>query len=230
MIRSELNGLRISITPEGFDDLGRQLTLDNLQIVAEFKKIVQRYTELARAEAVKNVSGGVVTYSGGSFVINRQTRKLAGSIQTTYPSPLSGVVIAKAEYAAAIEAGVPYPVDLKPSLMGKTVFIPFRTPYGNRVSPIQFPVQTSSRGGNNPQDPAQTRQVVQSVPLMSSGGRRTGNQFGVFRRVGPNSTGWIIPPRKARPFMGAAAEKIAPLFEADIEKAYVEFVERKGGK
>lgn len=227
------SGLEVSVTLEGFEELSSNLTFDNLDLVASMKKIVREWTKRAQAQAVQNVSGGQVIYSGGSFVINRQTGKLARSIQKEYPSALSGVVIAnlggdggKGDYAAAIEYGVPFPVDLKPSLMGKTVFIPFSSAYGNRSGPIPYPVQTSAKGGNSPQDPAQTRNVTVSIPVFNSKGQRSGNKFGVFRKVGPNTQGFIIPPRAARPFMQAAAEAITPGFEEAIRTAYAEHIRR----
>lgn len=102
-----------------------------------------------------------------------------------------------------------------------TVFIPFATATGNRDTAIQFPVQTSSTGGNNAQDPEQPIKGLQTIAKTSSGGKSMGNAYGIFRRIGPNTQGFIIPPRLPRPFMKAAAEAIEPGLQAAVKAAVI---------
>lgn len=203
-------GLGITLEATGFEQAFRRPTLDNLDLLTTISKVVKKYAQMAQKQAVVNVSGGQVMYSGGVFVIHRQTGKLARSIQVSYPSPLSAVVMASAEYAAALEGGVPYPVDLKPSLMGKTVFIPFKN--------AQDPKAPRDSAGNY---------MGVSLPKYDSKGNRAGNRFGIFRRVTPNSTGWIIPPRPPRPFMRAAAEAVMPGYQKELTEAFRAAIEGK---
>jgi hypothetical protein len=193
------------------EELARALA-DSATQIREMQAIVRKWTIAAQRQAVKNVSGGIVTYSKGSFTIQRQTGKLARSIQASFPNALTGVVSATAEYAADVEQGTRGPVDMKPFLMGKTVPLPVPTPIALAAN------RWSKANGGSPTG-------FTKVQKVASTGALRGSAYIAFRKVGPNSKGWIIPQQPARPFMEAAGETIKPLFIADIEASWQRFVE-----
>lgn len=183
-----------TVTASGDDEqelIARLKTpLDQITAVRE---VIRKYARIAQREATANVSGRQVVFEGNSFVIKRQTGNLARSIQVVEVTPLSATIIAtgggerKQDYAAAVELGHKA-FDMKPFLMGKTV-------------PLEV-----SKG---------TPGAVQ-VSRVATTGRVMGSKFIIFRRVGPNSKGWIIPAQKPRPFMAATAATIAKPFAAAI--------------
>ena len=202
-----LSGYVLQADLHGFDRLITGLET-GLDAIVELRNTVQKYARLGQAQAVQNVSGNVVTYSGGTFVINRQTGKLARSIQI-YPDPsgslLGAVIVAGANYAAAVENGTTGPVDLKPSLMGKTI-------------PIMV------RGGKKARDKAIASGDATAVERHASTGRKMETAAIIFRKVGPKSKGWIIPQQPARPFMLAMAEDIGPKFTAEIQSVFEKYL------
>jgi len=196
---------------KGADELAERLSI-SATAIRELQAIVRKYTRLAQKTAVQNVSGGIVTFSKGSFTIQRRTGKLARSIQASFPNPFSGLVEATAEYAADVEQGTRGPVDMKPFLMGKTVPLPVAGAIGRAAN------RWSKANGGSPTG-------LTKITKVSSTGKVSGSQFIAFRKVTANSKGWIIPQRPPRPFMEAAAEKIEPLFRDEIETAWTRFIE-----
>jgi len=152
-----------------------------------------------------------VTFNGQSFIINRQTGKLARSIQITYPNPLAAVIEASAEYASDVEKGHG-PVDLKQtSLAGKIVPLP--------VTKMQYQMaKAAEKAGFG------TVSGLKKISLVASTGKVMGSKFVIFRRVG--KTGWIIPAQKPRPFMAETAAYIEPLFKSDVERTLVDYYDR----
>ena len=62
--------------------------------------------EVVRAQAVRNVSGYPVTYTGGVFRVNVQTGALKGAIESEWPygNPLQGRVLVNGAHTAASQA------------------------------------------------------------------------------------------------------------------------------
>jgi hypothetical protein len=201
----------LGLTLIGADKLAERLSVSATSI-RDLQAIVRKYTVAAQKMAVQNVSGGVVTYSKGTFTIQRMTGKLARSIQASYPNAFSGVVTAGAEYAADVEQGTRGPVDMKPFLMGKTVPLPVAGAIARAAT------RWSKANGGSPTGFTRVQKIASTGKLM-------GSAYIAFRKVGPNSKGWIIPQQPARPFMQATAEKIEPLFRADVEAAWARFIE-----
>lgn len=219
-------GFLITARLEGFDQTIGRLER-GLDAIYEMRKVVLDFAYRAQAQAVRNVSGVTVDYSGGSFVINRQTGKLAQSIQVlpgVGGSVLSAVVRATAKYADYVEGGVDHPIDMKKYLpKNKAIPIKVHGPNGNRFIP--FPVMTGLIAGEPAGNSHQGRVLARKVPKKSSTGKLVGFNYVIFRRVTPQSKGWIIPPRPARPFMQAAAEKIEPDFQRSLAETYAKFLE-----
>lgn len=213
----------LEIETEIVDQYAEQLATSLTGIKAVSLAVYKAADEL-QAQAVQNVSGNQVTFDGNTFVVNRQTGKLARSINVRR-GPLSATVVADAEYASYVEEGVLHPVDMKQSLMGKTIPIRVSGPKGNRagLGPISHPIY-----GNSNQDPEKTSAT--KVPKLSSSGKKVGNMFVIFRKVTKSSKGWIIAPRMPRPFMRAAAAEIEPKFAKAVEDAVVAHFGTLGSK
>lgn len=181
--------------------------MQGLETIVELQRTVRTFAHKLQAQAVANVSGIAVTYSGGTFVINRQTGKLARSIQVVPgggsgngSGRLTASVVASASYASAVEGGS-QARDMKPYLMGKTIPLPFK-------------------GSSRMNDAVVTFGLGKETQRKSSTGRKAGKSTTVFVKVGPQSRGWIIPAQPARPFMQAAGETIMPEFQAAIAEAF----------
>lgn len=194
----------------GIDEIASRVgtPLDRISAV---RKAVAKNTREARRQATINVSNTSVTYEGKTFIIKRQTAKLARSIQVVSITPLSGTVAAMAEYAGAIEEGHKE-IDLKPSLMGKTVPLPVDpngpiSAFGKKLTPV-----VAKAGG------------IARIEKMSSTGKTSRWTYIAFRRVGPNSHGWIIKAAPGRPFMAAAGEQVRPQFVEDVSQAVTDFM------
>lgn len=193
-----------TVKVEGADELIAALRTP-LEQISAIRGVVRKFAREAQREATMNVSGRQVSFEGGSFIINRQTGNLARSIQIVDVSALSATIVATGggergeDYAAAVETGHKA-FDLKPFLMGKTV---------------PLPVTKGTPG-------------AVMVPNVATTGRQMGNKFILFRRVGPNSKGWIIPAAPPRPFMAAAAATIAGPFNEAILEALRENIEGAG--
>lgn len=223
-------GFVLSASLDGFDELVTRLDT-GLDTIWKLRDVVTEYAYKTQAQSVLNVSGTTVTYSGGTFVVNRQTGKLAQSIQVlsgwaTGGHGLAAVVYASAKYADIIESGVDHPVDMKPYLMGKTIAIKVGK-NGNRFIP--YPVMSGLGADGSPAGNShQGRVTARKVPKRASTGKLVGFDYVIFRKVTAQSKGWIIPPRPARPFMQAAAEKIEPEFQRAIADAYANFLQGEG--
>jgi hypothetical protein len=180
---------------------------EGLEAVRDLKGVLRTNTQRIYDQALQNVSGIEVQYSGGTFVINRVSGHLAQSLEMVenwQGKPLAMAVNAAANYASDVEHGAPAH-DMKPYLMGKTIAI--------RLDPA---------GGYRTNRPMPLD--VQKRPLFGSTGRKVGSEMVIFRRVGPNSKGWIIPAQKPRPFMQAAVEKVRPMLEDDVRRALSKYV------
>jgi hypothetical protein len=199
MIESMSSGFTISVDVSSLQGQAARLG-SSLDAIADIGRIVEKYAHLAQAQAVQNASGITVSYSSGSFIINRQTGKLVRSIQLMKVLPTYALVKANAEYADAVEDGHKA-IDLKPKLMGKT--IPIRLKSGSSM--ISF--------GN-----------AKEVERRSSSGEIIGSSLIIFRKVTKHSKGWIIPAARGRPFMQAAGESIAKPFQRDVLDAYSRFL------
>ena len=201
----------IAAQVEGLDNVVQRLGA-GLFTIAALSQTVRKYAYMAQAQAVKNVSGVQVTYSGGTFVVNRITGKLAQSISVLQVTPLAAIVMASAKYADAVEGGSKER-DMKPYLLGKIIPIRARGSGGGQLAqqngmPTQGPVYRGAR----------------MVPKYNSKGKVSKKEWISFRRVTATSKGWIIPPRPARPFMAAAGEVIEPLFAAEIAAVYAKHI------
>lgn len=216
-------GIIVSVDASNLQGYSRRLT-SNLDLVGAVARIVKKHANRAQAQAILNVSGVLVQYSGGVFTIARQSGKLAQSIQIQRVTYTSALIRATAKYADAIEGGVEHPVDLKPYLMGKTIPIKLKGQNGNKY--VTYPVMTGlldgSPAGNSHQGPTAG---IKKVARKASTGALTGHDYIIFRKVTPRSKGWIIPPRPKRPFMEAAAEKIEPDFSKEVADTLQRYVE-----
>lgn len=183
------------IKGEADQDLIARLTTP-IEANPAIRKVMQKYARVAQREATQNVSNRQVNFEGSSFVIKRQTGNLARSIQVTEVTALTATIVAsgggdkKEDYAAAVEEGH-REFDMKPFLMGKTV-------------PLMVSKGTPG---------------AMAVPQVATTGRVMGNKFIIFRKVGPNSKGWIIPAMAARPFMAAAGAAVAEPFGEAVAEA-----------
>lgn len=176
-----------------------------LDALFEMRQSVREHAYKLQAQAVANVSGVTVQYSGGSFLINRRTGKLVRSIQITQNAGVfSANVVASANYASAIEGGTGQH-DLKPLLMGKTIVFQFKGSEEERVKAV-----------------AEKRAYQKD--RKTSTGKPLKTQTIEFRKVGPKSQGWIVPAQKKRPFMQAAAETIQPLFTASVDAIVTKYL------
>jgi hypothetical protein len=188
--------IEVSAKVTGVDDITAALK-DGLTTLSDVKGGIRKYTEMAHARAVQNVSGVESMFKGNFFLIYRRTGKLARSFRVTYPNALSSIIVNEANYASYVEEGHPA-FDMKPYLMGKTIPLPVR--------------------GGNPR--------ATSRRLRASTGRKSKVETIAFRRIGPNTKGWIIPAAQPRPFMAAAGEYIEPLFSAGIDEILRRAIER----
>lgn len=218
-------GIAITVDVRDLEAASKRLQ-SSLDTINALQQVVRKYAYIAQAQAVLNVSGISVTYSGGSFVIHRQTGRLAQSIQVWHMSGLASVIRATAKYADIIESGVLHPVDMKPFLRGKMIPIKLKGQQGNRF--ISHPVMTGlgSNGkpaGNSHQGP--DTPGIRKIARYGSTGKLVGHDYVIFRKVTPQSKGWIIPPRLPRPFMQAVAEKIEAPFRDEVAEAYARFIE-----
>ena len=218
---SDPSPIVLNATVEGLDDIVQRLDAGLLTIAA-FSQVVKQHAYMAQAQAVVNVSGVQVTWSGGFFTVNRGVSgKLAQSITVLQPNALSAIVKANAKYANAIEGGVDHPIDMKPYLLGKT--IPIRTRGMGDAHLAQTSVQGPALWAMRVEGPV--RGGVKRMVKKNSKGKVSKVEFIAFRRVTAVSKGWILPVRPARPFMLAAAEKIEPLFGAAVAEVYRKHVE-----
>lgn len=182
----------------------------SLSGIKEIEGVIRKFTNMAQREAVANVSNNGFVYDGRSIFIRRRTGKLARSIQVVSVTPLSGALEASAEYAEPIEEGHG-PVDMKPYLMGKTVMIPIagRT-QGMPDSGGRISFFTDAENGR------QSVKVTR-ISKKATTGRKAGVQNVIFRRIGPNTKGFIIPRQPPKPFMSAAGQKVEEPFRNEIE-------------
>ena len=198
--------LSLDIEVGGLNDLALSMR-GGLGVISEMRAVLQKYTYKLQAQAVQNVSGINVTYAGGTFIINRQTGKLARSIQVD-PSygagGLSSRVYASASYASAVENGSPER-DLKAVLMGKVIPLPVK-------------------GNLKEKKAAVAAGTASAVSKFASTGRQTRTEYIAFRRITPNSKGWIIPAQPGRPFMAAAAEVIQPAFAHAVAETFAKYL------
>jgi hypothetical protein len=205
-------GLTLTASVDGLDEIVTTLEAGLLTIAA-LSRVVGDFAKQIQAQATLNVSGTQVTYSGGTFIVNRVTGKLSQSFNRAQINPLSAIVVNTASYANAIEAGVDHPVDLKPLLMGKT--IPIRTRGMGDAHLAQqngLATQGPVKGG------------VSQHKRKNSKKRTSKIEYIAFRKVTVNSKGWVIPPRAPRPFMLAAAEALQIPFSDAIAAAYAEYL------
>jgi hypothetical protein len=213
-------GLTLTVAVDGLDAIVQRLDA-SLFTIAALSRTVKEYGRIAQAQAVVNVSGVQVTYSGGTFVVNRVTGKLAQSITMAQVNPLAAIVKATAHYADIIESGRDHPLDMKPKLMGKT--IPIRTRGMGDAHLAQTSVQGPALWAMPTQGPV--KGGVTKVKRKNSKGRTSKIEFIAFRKVTSASKGWIRPIVKPRPFMLATAEKIEPLFATAIADVYAKYIE-----
>jgi hypothetical protein len=200
---SGIAGYEVTADVKGLD--GVVTTVEKgLDAILDLRRVVRQYLAEAQSQAVRNVSGIEVQYSGGTFTINRQTGKLVRSIQIYDSGPLSGYVVAGANYASALENGSPAR-DMKPSLLGKI---------------IPFPVT----GTTKEKKQAVADGNATAIQKYGSTGRKTRVEYIAFRKVGPNSKGFIIPAQPPRPFMQATAEVIGPKFSRAVADAFAKFI------
>jgi len=190
--------IEVSANLQGISDITRGLG-EGFEYLAETKAAIRKFAYLAMARATQNVSGGVVTYKGGNFTINRRTGKLARSFRVLFPNALGAIIINEANYASYLNDGT-RAHDMKPHLIGKTV-----------------PLRVGKLGGGVKRQ------------LKSSTGRKGRSEYISFRKVTSSSKGWIIPAQEARPFMDEAGVYIEPLFAAGMEAVLVRYLNKLGG-
>jgi hypothetical protein len=189
-----------------------------------------------QARAVRNVSGYPVRYDGQTFRVVVRTGALKGAIEMQWPyqSPLQARVFVNgahtaqpfqmgdqlvkprpvAVYAAAIEFGHG-PIDLKQSMMGKTVPF-FASRSSSSTGPYAARGVTETADGQWENKALNNRLQARGKAPMYFGQRKTtaayegakggaASYFIAFRKVG--KTGWVIPEAKPRPFMRAAVRQ-----------------------
>ena len=196
----------LSLEVDGLNDIVTSMAT-GLDAIVAMRKCVERASIEIQAQAVRNVSGITVEYSGGTFIINRQTGKLVRSIQILPDfggGVLSSLVVAGANYAAAVEFGT-QERDLKELLMGKV--IPFQV-----------------KGTAKEKKEAVADGTATAVNKYASTGKKNRVEYIAFRKIGPNSKGWIIPAQPARPFMQAAAEVVLPKFRDAVAETLAQFI------
>jgi hypothetical protein len=182
----------------------------SLTTIAAVQRVLKTHAQMLQARAVANVSGNSVTFQGKTFIINRQTGKLARSIQIADAGPLALRVVASAEYAGDVELGTRGPVDLKHTkLAGKIVPMPV----GNK--------QGKAWAAN----PANAPSNFKANTVMATTGKKMGMKYIRFMRVpGPGGKGWIIPKREGRPFMAEAADYVLPLLTQAVQTAFADYL------
>jgi len=181
----------IAVEAKGAEEFAEKLAT-SLTAISKLQKVLHRWSNKLRAAAVANASGKTVSYKGSSFTINRQTGFLTKSIQVSQTGPLADEVRATAAYAAAVEEGHKS-FDMKP-------FLP-------KDKPIPIRVAAGTKG-------------AKEISLTGSTGTTTGKTWVLFRYVSPNSKGWIMPAKAARPFMAAAAAEIEPGFTKEVADTF----------
>lgn len=216
-------GISLTATTDGFDEVVQDLSA-GLSTIGAIAAVVLDYGQRLQAQAVRNVSGVQVTYSGGTFVVNRDTGFLSQNIRLTQPNPLGAMVTADTEYASYVHDGVDHPVDMKPFLMGKV--IPIRARGMGDAHLAQTSVQGAALWAMPTQGPV--KGGVTHKQKRNSKGRVSRNLYISFRRVTAASTGWIIPVRPPRPFLTAAVETIEPLFTAALAKTFADHINGGG--
>ncbi len=214
----------ISVEIDGADNLAKRMS-NSLQTLGSVQATLRKFGKIIQARAVANASGRVVSYRGTTWALFRRTGKLVRSIQVAGIDTYSVTVEATAEYAGDVEQGTRGPVDLKRTqLSGKVVPLP--------VSKAQTKALTAKNGRliqtifvgrfNSKQTSTSGFRVNNKV---ATTGRPQGATGILFRRVpGPNGKGWIIPQRKPRPFLQEAGDYAAPLFAAELETKFAQFL------
>lgn len=228
-LRVLLNTAKLNLSPDQLSKLGLTMRDSAARV---------------QARAVANVSGRPVRYDGRVFRVVPRTGALKGAIdmQWPYQSPLQARVFVDGnrmsmpeqiggraikprpvgEYAAAIEYGHG-PIDLKKTMMGKTVpFFASRSanttgPYNarglvevpgtagklweNKALNVKLTHPLFGRSTTTPKSPMYFRQQRTHAAYKGATGG-AGTYYIAFRKVGKK--GWIIPAAKPRPFMRAA--------------------------
>jgi hypothetical protein len=194
--------IQLDVKVTGLEKIvGRMET--SLSTIKRVHRVLIKHARMTQQRAVWNVSGNPVTFQGKTFIVNRQTGKLARSIQVVDTRPLSAAVEASAEYASDVELGTRGPTDLKQTkLAGKVVPLRLSKRIGQAVAAF---------GG------------AKAVQKKATTGRVMGTEYIAFRRVG--KTGWIIPQRAGRPFMAEAGDWIAPQLTQAVEKEFAAFLD-----
>jgi hypothetical protein len=205
----------------GFDGLMRKLST-SLTTINALQQVLRRNGTRLQQRAVHNVSGNVVSYKGRTWVVNRQTGKLARSIQQMSPAPLSVAVVASAEYASDVIEGTRGPIDLKRFLAGKIIPLPLSNAQGKAVNKGGIKTLFVGRFSNT----QTAASGIKKNTMTSSGGKSMGSKYVMFRRVPKvGGKGWIIPQRPPRPFLQEAADYVAPMLAEDVENAFKAFLE-----
>jgi hypothetical protein len=201
--------------------------------MAQLGGLVRQVGLMAQAQAVYNVSGYPVNYSGGFFRVNVRTGALKASISLQYPSKnqltarvyvTGSMSIASSipglskprpvsDYAGAVEWGHKQ-VDLKRTMQGKIV--PFFGSVSKANGPYAatglLPVDIDHDFGDPFASPEHIAKLAaKGKPPMyfirtKASSRGNSSYYISFRRVG--KTGWIIPRAKPRPFMRASGEQL----------------------
>jgi hypothetical protein len=205
----------------GFQNLMLKLST-SLSTIEELRNVLRRNGTRLQQRAVRNVSGVTVSYKGRTWVVNRQTGKLARSIQQMSPNPLSVAVVASAEYASDVAEGTRGPVDLKRFMAGKIIPLPLSNAQGKAVE--QGGVKSLFVGRFSSTQTSASG--VKKNNVVSSGGKSMGAKYVMFRRVPKvGGKGWIIPQRQPKPFLQEAADYVAPQLASDVEDAFKAFLE-----
>lgn len=190
--------IRISLRQEALLRAANRLSqLQHDDAYPRTAKAVQELTREAQRLMLKAVQGNRVSWSGGSFTINRIEGRLAGSILGGYRYPLGGDRLAggvevKIAYYKYIRDGI-RPYDMKPGLLAS-------------------PKAKTSKNG--------IRYLV--IPMREEPHRWSRR---VFRIVTSRSKGWIHPGMAPRPLdkyvneamRKRAAAKLRRALKADME-------------
>lgn len=224
MANRESVPVSINVDVSGFTDIMDRLQT-SLSTIDAIAFELRRHGRLAQRRAVANVSGVVRMFNGRSFVVNRQTGKLARSIQVTSPNPLAVTIEASAAYASDVELGTRGPVDLKKTkLAGKIIPMPLSRSQGAAIKSAKGSLKTILVGRFN-QKSTSTSGYKENKKSAKTG-KPMGSQYILFRRVpSRGGSGWIIPQRPPRPFMEEAGAYVAPLLKDAVEAAYKSFLE-----
>jgi hypothetical protein len=217
----------VNVDISGVDALVKRMTT-SLDAINAVRNVLKKHGRIMQARAVHNVSGNYVFFEGKTWVINRQTGKLARGIQVADAGPLGTAVRSSAEYSSDVELGTRGPVDLKKTkLAGKIVPLPVSNKAAQKARNFYQALGAK----------LSTKYDSHGRPILTAGGYRTqakyattgkfmGNASVVFRRVpGPGGKGWIIPKREGRPFLREALEYTKPLLQDAIEQAFAKYLE-----